>query len=59
MTGIAERHTHRLRWKTLEAVRHQHVCEECGAEPIVSLDDDHQPVLACRVHGSESVKEIA
>lgn len=46
---------HRLAWASLDAVRHQYECGECHAEPIITLDENHDPVLTCRTHGAENV----
>lgn len=50
---------HRLAWRTLDAVRHQYRCTQCGAEPIVTLDENHDPRLACRMHSEATIEERA
>lgn len=55
MTSDAK--SHRLRYRTLETMRHQYACADCGAEPIVTLDENHDPVLACRYHPAAEMRE--
>lgn len=57
LTGLTDGARHRLAWKTLASTVHLYECADCHAEPIVSLDGDHNPVLACRAHGADAVKE--
>ena len=49
--------THRLRWMALETVRHQKRCSVCQAEPIVTLDDEHEPTLRCRMHREATLED--
>lgn len=41
---------HRLEWRSLNITRHDWRCSVCGAEPIVTLDEEQHPVLGCRTH---------
>lgn len=57
-TGLGESARHRLAFKTLAATVHLYACTVCGAEPIVSLDGEHNPILVCRTHGAEPVRAL-